>query len=260
MMKYIFVSTGCCALAGAVPDTGLISYGEMVDVGHKICDAVSPSFPIIGDADDGYGNAMNAKRTVKGYARAGFAGILIEDQVAPKACGHTRNRRVIPRSDAVARVRAACDARDEGQDICIFARSDARSAESLDEALWRVQAFADAGADALFIDALRSREEMEAFCKVAPGVPKMANMLEGGGSTPICSPAELEAMGFKVVAYPLSLLAVSVRAMELALKGIKDEGYPPEDMLPTFLELQEVVGFPEYYAEESRYDTTPDAR
>ena len=178
---------------------------------------------------------MNAKRTVRGYANAGFAGILMEDQVAPKACGHTRNRRVLPRAEAVARVRAACDERDEGSggDIVVFARSDARSAESLDEALWRVAAFADAGADALFIDALRTREEMEAFCKVAPGVPKMANMLEGGGSTPICSPKELEDMGFKVVAYPLTLLAVTARAMEKALVEIRDEGYPDETAMPT---------------------------
>jgi 2-methylisocitrate lyase-like PEP mutase family enzyme len=197
------------------------------DVGRHICEAVSPGFPFIGDADDGYGNAMNAKRTVRGYALAGFAGLLMEDQVAPKACGHTRNRRVLPRADAVARVKAACDERDEGRggDLVIFARSDARSAESLEEALWRVQAFADAGADALFIDALRSREEMEAFCKVAPGVPKMANMLEGGGSTPICTPKELEDMGFKVVAYPLSLLACTVRAMENTLREIRDDIY-----------------------------------
>jgi 2-methylisocitrate lyase-like PEP mutase family enzyme len=231
------------------------------DVGRHICEAVSPGFPFIGDADDGYGNAMNAKRTVRGYALAGFAGLLMEDQVAPKACGHTRNRRVLPRADAVARVKAACDERDEGRggDLVIFARSDARSAESLEEALWRVQAFADAGADALFIDALRSREEMEAFCKVAPGVPKMANMLEGGGSTPICTPKELEDMGFKVVAYPLSLLACTVRAMENTLREIRDDGYPDENTMPSFEELKNTVGFPEYYVDEARYDTTHNA-
>ena len=170
---------------------------------------------------------MNAKRTARGYARAGFAGMLMEDQVAPKACGHTRNRRVLPRNDAVARVKAACDERDEGPagDICIFARSDARSAESLDEALWRAAAFADVGADALFIDALRSREEMERFCAIAPGVPKMANMLEGGGSTPICTPKELEEMGFKIVAYPLSLLATTARAMERLRAAPPDHGH-----------------------------------
>ena len=150
----------------ALPDTGLISYGEMVDQGRHICQAVSRSFPVIGDGDDGFGAAMNVRRTVRGYHTAGFAGILIEDQVAPKACGHTKNRRVIGRPDALARIRAACDARDEGADVMVFARSDARSAVSLDEALWRAAAFADTGADALFIDALQSREEMAAFAKV----------------------------------------------------------------------------------------------
>ena len=250
--------SGFCVSASrlALPDTGLISYGEMVDVGRTCVDATSASFPIVGDGDDGYGNAMNAKRTVRGYAKAGFAGILIEDQVAPKACGHTKNRRVVSREEATTRVRAACDARDEdGSGIVVFARSDSRSAVDLDEALWRAAAFADVGADALFVDALRSKEEMRAFCKVAPGVPKMANMLEGGGSTPICTPQELEDMGFSIVAYPLSLLAVSVNAMERALREIKLEGYPRDETLPTFARLQESVGFPEYYADDARYKT-----
>ena len=129
--------SGFCVSASrlALPDTGLISYGEMVDVGRTCNDATSASFPIIGDGDDGYGNAMNVKRTVKGYAKAGFAGVLIEDQVAPKACGHTKNRRVVSREEATTRVRAACDARDEsGSGIVVFARSDSRSAVDLDEA------------------------------------------------------------------------------------------------------------------------------
>ena len=248
--------SGFCVSASrlALPDTGLISYGEMVDVGRTCNDATSASFPIIGDGDDGYGNAMNVKRTVKGYANVGLAGVLIEDQVAPKACGHTKNRRVVSREEATTRVRAACDARDEsGSGIVVFARSDSRSAVDFDEALWRAAAFADQGADALFIDALRSKEEMRAFCKVTPGVPKMANMLEGGGSTPICTPEELQDMGFSIVAYPLSLLAVSVKAMERALREIKDEGYPSDDTLPTFVDLQSSVGFPEYYDDDERY-------
>jgi 2-methylisocitrate lyase-like PEP mutase family enzyme len=203
----------------------------MQDVGGRICDAVSPNFPIIGDADDGYGNAMSAKRTVEGYIKAGFAGILIEDQMAPKRCGHTGPRPVCDRETSVARVRAACDARDESlEDIVVFARSDARSSMGLDEALERVKAYVDAGADAVFIDALQSKEEMQRFCDACPDTPKMANMLEGGGMTPICQPRELHAMGFKIVAYPLSMLAVSVKAMETALQGIMFEGYPDEEL------------------------------
>ncbi|PWZ52757.1 Coatomer subunit beta'-1 [Zea mays] len=122
---------------------------------------------------------------------------------------------IVSREEAIMRIKAAVGARNgSGSDIVIVARSDSRQALSLDEALWRVRAFADAGADVLFIDALASREEMKAFCAIAPGVPKMANMLEGGGKTPILSPVELEEIGYKIIAYPLSLIGVSMRAME----------------------------------------------
>lgn len=238
----------------ALPDVGLISYGEMVDQGSQITGAVS--IPVIGDGDNGYGNALNVKRTVRGYIRAGFAGILLEDQVSPKACGHTRGRKVVSREEAVMRIKAAVDARKESSaDIIIIARTDARQAVSLEESLWRVQAFADAGADVLFIDALASKEEMQAFCNIFPKVPKMANMLEGGGKTPILSPMELEEIGFKIVSYPLSLLGVSIRAMQDALSGLKSGRIPPPSTLPSFEEIKEIIGFNDYYEEEKCYST-----
>ncbi|KAG0613270.1 hypothetical protein M758_6G089500 [Ceratodon purpureus] len=244
-------------LAG--PDAGLISFGEMVDQGRMINAAVK--FPVIGDADTGYGNALNVKRTVQGYIQAGFAGLLLEDQVSPKACGHTKGRNVVSREEAVMRIRAAVDARREaGSDIVIVARSDARQAVSIEEALWRVQAFADAGADVLFIDALASVGEMRAFCNVAPGVPKMANMLEGGGKTPILSPLELEDIGFKIVVYPLSLVGVSIRAMQDALLALKSGRLPPPSALPSFEAVKDIVGFPKYYEEEARYSTQSSTR
>eukprot|EP00898_Chlorokybus_atmophyticus_P007250 jgi/Chlat1/7526/Chrsp62S07036 len=238
----------------AVPDTGLISYGEMLDQGRNIVDAVR--IPIIGDGDNGYGNAVNVRRTVRGYARAGFAGILIEDQVMPKRCGHTPGKKVVDRQEALARIRAAVDERDEGQDILIVARSDARSTDSLDEALWRVRAFADAGADIVFIDALETAEEMRALCKAAGNTPAMANMLEGGGKTPVLPPTELQDIGYKLVAYPLSLMAVSIRAMEDALGAIKSGRMSPPAALPSFEYVKEVVGFPSYYQTERRYATS----
>ncbi|XP_078165532.1 phosphoenolpyruvate carboxylase family protein [Carex rostrata] len=235
-----------------LPDVGLISYGEMVDQGSLITQAVS--IPVIGDGDNGYGNAMNVKRTVKGFIKAGFAGILLEDQVAPKACGHTQGRKVVSREEAVMKIKAAIDARKEsGSDIVIVARSDSRQAVSLEEALWRSRAFADAGADVLFIDALASREEMKAFCEVSPLVPKMANMLEGGGKTPILTPVELEELGFKLISYPLSLIGVSMRAMEDGLAAIKSGRVPPPGSLPSFDEIKETLGFNNYYEEEKRY-------
>uniref|UniRef100_A0A0D9W438 Isocitrate lyase n=1 Tax=Leersia perrieri TaxID=77586 RepID=A0A0D9W438_9ORYZ len=245
---------GFCVSAArlGLPDAGLISYGEMVDQGRLITEAVS--VPVIGDGDNGYGNAMNIKRTVKGYINAGFAGIMLEDQVAPKACGHTEGRKVISREDAIMHIKAAIDARKEsGSDIVIIARTDSRQAISIDEALWRVQAFADAGADVLFIDALASIEEMKAFCAVSPKVSKMANMLEGGGKTPILSPTELAEIGFNLVVYPLSLIGVSMRAMEDALIAIKSSGAPPPGSLPSFQEIKDTLGFNRYYKEEKQY-------
>ncbi|KAK7272858.1 hypothetical protein RIF29_13898 [Crotalaria pallida] len=239
----------------ALPDTGLISYGEMVDQGQLITQAVS--IPVIGDGDNGYGNALNVKRTVKGYIQAGFAGIMIEDQVSPKACGHTRGRKVVSKEEAVMRIKAAIDARNEsGSDIVIVARTDSRQAVSLDEALSRTRAFANAGADVLFIDALTSKEEMKAFCEVSPLIPKLANMLEGGGKTPILNPLELEDIGYKLVAYPLSLIGVSIRAMQDSLTAIRGGRIPPPGSLPSFEEIKDIVGFNAYYEEEKRYTTS----
>ncbi|PON66906.1 Pyruvate/Phosphoenolpyruvate kinase-like domain containing protein [Parasponia andersonii] len=250
----------CCFASGfsisaarlGLPDAGLISYGEMVEQGRLITEAVS--IPVIGDADTGYGNAMNVKRTVKGFIKAGFAGIMLEDQLSPKACGHTRGRKVVSREEAVMRIKAAIDARKEsGSDIVIVARSDARQAESFEESLWRTRAFADAGADVLFIDALTSKQEMKAFCATAPLVPKMANMLEGGGKTPILDPYELEDFGYKLVVYPISLLGVSIQAMQEALIGIRGGHIPPPGSMPSFEQIKDIVGFNSYYEEEKRY-------
>jgi len=169
------------------PDTGLISYGEMVDAVGNICSATS--LPVLCDGDTGYGNALNVKRTVKGYAQAGAASVMIEDQVAPKRCGHTRGKQVVGRAEAIDRIKAAVDARDEGADILILARTDARHGHGMDEALARADAFKAAGADMLFVEAPRTIEEMAQICREVPGY-HLANMLEGG-ETPNLPPAEL---------------------------------------------------------------------
>jgi 2-methylisocitrate lyase-like PEP mutase family enzyme len=230
-----------------LPDTGLISYGEMVEQGRNICQAVS--IPVIGDGDTGYGNALNVKRTVFGYAQAGFAGVMIEDQVAPKRCGHTRGKQIVGRSEALARIRAAVDARQEGANILIMARTDARATDGLAEALWRAQAFADLGADIIFLEAPRSEAEMRAFCAQVPG-PKLANMVEQG-DTPLLPPARLAEIGYKIAAYPLTLLSAAARAMQEALASLK-AGQHPERLLE-FATLREIVGFPAYYEAERRY-------
>ncbi len=236
----------------ALPDTGLVSYGEMVDHGRAICAAVS--IPVIGDGDTGYGNAVNVKRTVRGFAAAGFAGVMIEDQEWPKRCGHTAGKRVVGRDEAVMRVRAACDARDAsaadgGPAPVIVARTDANATHGLDEAMWRLRAFADAGAEVLFPEAPRSEDEMARLCAACPG-PKMANMVEQG-VTPVLPPARLQELGYTLAAYPLTLMLAAVRAMEEALSALKD-GRPPPG-LADFTALRDIVGFADYDAEADRY-------
>ena len=230
-----------------LPDTGLISYGEMLDQGRNICEAVS--IPIIGDADTGYGNAVNAKRTVRGYAAAGFACAMIEDQLAPKRCGHTRGKQVVSRDEACARVRAAVDARDERAHILVMARTDARFDHGFDEALWRSQAFADLGADIVFFEAPQSEDEMARLCREIPG-PKMANMVEGG-DTPVLPPERLAELGYAIAAHPLTLLSAATRAINEALAALRD-GEPAPGLLP-FETLREIVGFTDYDAEQARY-------
>ena len=234
-----------------LPDTGLISYAEMVDQGRNICSAVS--IPIIGDGDTGYGNAVNVQRTVRGYARAGFACVMIEDQVAPKRCGHTSGKQTVGREEAMARIRAAVDARNdsckEGSDILILARTDAIATEGLDEAIDRAKEFAKLGADITFVEGQRSEEELRACAEAVPG-HKLANMVEGG-TTPLVSPARLQAMGYKIVLYPLTLMFAGVQAMENALSLLK-QGERPEG-IASFEHLREVVGFPEYNEAAKRY-------
>ena len=230
-----------------LPDTGLISYGEILDQGRNICDAVS--IPVIGDADTGYGNALNVKRTVRGYARAGFACAMIEDQLAPKRCGHTRGKQVVSRDEALARIRAALDARDAGADILVMARTDARASHGIDEAIERGRAFAELGADIVFVEAPRSEEEMARLCSEIPG-PKMANLVEQG-DTPLLSPARLEALGYAIAAYPLTLLSAAMNAMMQSLAAFK-AGRHPEGLLE-FSALREIVGFDDYDEESVRY-------
>ena len=258
-----FASGFSVSAAHGLPDTGLLSYGEMEMAMRRIAGSLS-SIPCIGDGDTGYGNAVNAKRTVAGYAAAGLGGIMIEDQVAPKRCGHTRDKMVVDRETAVSRVRAAVDASREAATknggseehaILVMARTDARATHGLDEALLRAQLFRDAGADICFVEAPQSVDEMRMVVTEVSGIPHMANCLTGG-VTPMLSQKELDQLGFKLAAYPLDLLNASIVGMRKALDGLATgEGTPPADVSLPFAELQEVVGFPEYYAQEERYRT-----
>jgi 2-methylisocitrate lyase-like PEP mutase family enzyme len=237
----------------ALPDRGLISYGEMAEQGREITSAVA--IPVIGDGDTGYGNALNVKRTVRGYARAGFACVMIEDQLAPKRCGHTSGKAVVPRDEALARIRAALDARDEsraaGADVLVMARTDARAPHGLDEAIARGRAFAGLGADLVFVEAPRDEAELARVGREIDA-PLMANLVEDG-DTPLLPPDRLAALGFKVAAHPLSLLLSSVRAMQDALARLA-KGASVERRA-SFAELREIVGFGVYDREAERYAT-----
>ena len=231
-----------------MPDTGLISYAEMLDQGANICAAVS--IPVIGDGDTGYGNVLNVQRTVRGYQQAGFACVMIEDQVTvKKRCGHTRGKQTVDRAEAFARLQAAVDAREAGADILVMARTDANATEGFDEALERARIFTDIGADITFLEAPLSEEQMRAYCEGVPG-PKMANMVEQG-ATPVLPPGKLEAIGYKIAIYPVSLMLAGIHAMEQALEALAEGA--PNPHAATFAHLQEIVGFPEYYEAEKRY-------
>jgi len=233
------------------PDLGLMSYGEVVDHARNITDATS--IPLIADGDTGYGNAMNVIRTVSGLAKAGCAGVLIEDQLAPKRCGHTPGKEVVGREEAFDRIKAAVDARENGDDILIMARTDANHTYGLTEALERAQKFHDLGADILFVEAPKNEEEMKQICSELPGC-KMANIVEGG-LTPNIPMTELNEMGYQIAAYPLTLLSASMRAMKNALANLKSDTPRDNDIL-NFNELRDIIGFEEYYEISSQYETS----
>ena len=242
--------SGFCVSANQIgmPDTQLISYGEMVNSVRNICSVTS--IPIICDGDTGYGNAMNVKRTVHGYAQAGAAAIMIEDQISPKRCGHVAGKSVVDRSTAIQRIVAANDARIESKsNILIMARTDARETHGISEAINRANSFRDAGADILFVEAPRSEIEMEKICIEAPGW-HMANMIEGG-VTPVLKDYQLKSLGYSFAIYPLTLMSLAINSM---LKGLQEfKSNQPRMNLLSFPELKKRVGFNKYHEDEYRY-------
>ncbi len=232
------------------PDLGLMSYSEVLDSARNIRDAVS--IPLIGDGDTGYGNAMNVRRTVRGFARAGCGAVMIEDQLAPKRCGHTPGKEVVGRDEAFDRIKAAVDARAE-DDILILARTDARHELGLNEAIERAAMFHELGADILFVEAPRSVEEMRQICAALPG-PKMANIVEGG-DTPDLSHQELREIGYSIAAYPLTLMSTAMQAMTAALQALKDDT-PRGPLLMDFAELRQRIGFDAYYEASAAYKSS----
>ncbi|KAL4919708.1 Pyruvate/Phosphoenolpyruvate kinase-like domain-containing protein [Aspergillus aurantiobrunneus] len=239
-----FLSGFVVSSSHGLPDTGYIAMAEMCD---KIQETVRvTTLPVMVDGDTGYGSAMNVKRTVEAFAAAGAAGVMIEDQTWPKRCGHTKGKSVVSRGEAYARIQAACDARNEGRDIFILARTDALI-HGWDEAIARAQEFKRIGADAVFVEALPDKDAMKR-CVEELDMPMLANIIEGG-MTGNLSAKELAGLGFAAVAYPWTLVAAKLKAIREALEGLKRsmvEGGPPP-MILNYSEVCEGVGFNRYW-------------
>ncbi len=232
------------------PDFGILTQTEMLAAAQRICPLVEG--PVIVDADTGYGNAINVTRTVKELIRAGAAGMFLEDQVWPKRCGHMRGKQVIPIDEQLSKLKAAFDAR-ESDDFYIVARTDARQAQGLNEAITRGIAFKELGADAVFIEAPQSKKEMEEIARNVPG-PLVANMLERG-VTPLMPPPELKELGFELIVWPLSPLYASARALQEVYSTLRTEGTTEKMMerLMSFDEFHNIIGLEEKYALDAKY-------
>jgi 2-methylisocitrate lyase-like PEP mutase family enzyme len=241
---------GVAGASFGLPDVGLVTQTEMATAMRAVC-AAAPGFPFIADGDTGYGNAVSVRRTVFEYARAGLAGIMLEDQVAPKRCGHVTGKEVISFEEARLKIRAAVDVRRElGLDILIMARTDARGPLGLDEALRRCLAFQEEGADILFMEAPESVDEMKAFCRAVER-PTMSNNFPGG-KTPYLSAKALQDIGYKLATDATVFFSAvhAVRAHLLALKAGDDKALPPR---VGFEDMKDVMGMSEHFAIDSRY-------
>jgi 2-methylisocitrate lyase-like PEP mutase family enzyme len=233
------------------PDVGLLTMTEMAESAGRIAACVD--IPVIADADTGYGNPLNVIRTVGAYEAAGVAGIHIEDQVAPKKCGHMEGKLVIPAEEMVAKVRAAVEARTQPEFV-IIARTDARAVEGLERALERGRMYREAGADVLFIEAVVTEAEAEEAARAFPGVPLLFNWAEGGKTPPI-SLERLQELGYRIVIFPISTLLAATAAMRWILQEIAEAGTPAAAMntLPTFGEFTDFIGLPQVREIEQRY-------
>ena len=222
------------------PDAGMATYTEMLEAVQVIASAGGVSF--IADGDTGYGGMLNVDRTVRGYIAAGAGGIQLEDQEFPKKCGHTEFRRVIPAEDAIRKVRVAVAAKD-GADFLIVARTDARYAHGIDDALRRAEGFLKAGADVLFVESPESLEEMRRIAETFRGATLLANMVEGG-RTPYLSASELATMGFKIALYPGTGFLAAASALGDAYAHLRAAGIGTGGpKLTPFAEMNQLMGF-----------------
>ena len=232
------------------PDLGFLTMSEMVAHARNIVQATS--LPVIADADTGYGNALNVMRTVREYEGAGVAGLHIEDQVAPKRCGHFSGKEVISREEMIGKIKAALDSRRD-QNLVVIARTDARAVMGLQEAIERGVAYAEAGADMIFVDAPESAEELSLIARSIPA-PLMANLSEGG-KTPLLSAQELQDMGYKLVIYPRSAAGAAAKAIQELMAVLKRDGTTEKylDRIISFEGRNQITGLAYYRELDKKY-------
>lgn len=241
--------TGFGAVAShlGIADAGVATYTDMVARMGRFAQGCRT--PLIADADTGYGGLLNVRHTVIGYEAAGVAGIQLEDQEVPKKCGHTPGRRVIPAEEMVLKIQVAVEARVSG-DFLIVARTDARTALGLEEAIRRGRMYGEAGADIVFVESPESEAEMQAICR-AIETPLLANMVEGG-RTPVLPVERLRALGYAIAIYPAVGFLAAAKALESAYATLRDTGSPPAESYG-FARLCELLGFAEVWEFERRW-------
>lgn len=246
--QVLYASGGAIARSMGYPDIGLVTMTEVLSVLAQIVDA--SKLPVIADADTGFGNTLNVRRTVYEYERLGLAGLHIEDQTFPKRCGHLKDKSLIATEDMIAKIMAATDARKD-PDFLIIARTDAISVEGFDSAIKRAQAYIKAGADMIFIEAPETVEQIENISKLIPQ-PKLINMFSGG-KTPLVPVEKLKASGYNIVIIPSDLQRAAIFAMQKTLDAIYKNGNSAaiEELLTSFNEREKIVGTETYLAKDA---------
>jgi len=240
---------GTVASSLGLPDAGLATYSQMIDRIGRIAEMTRT--PVIADADTGYGGLLNVRHTVRGYEKAGVSAIQLEDQEFPKKCGHTPNRRVIATRDMVRKIQVAVDSRSSG-DFLIVARTDARTALGLDEAIRRGEAYGAAGADIVFIESPESEDELAAIARRI-GKPLLANMVNGG-RTPMLAASRLAELGYAAAIFPAVGFLATAQALTAAYADLAEHGTSTERVpMYSFSDFNELIGFRDVWEFERRY-------
>jgi methylisocitrate lyase len=253
--RAVYLSGGALSAGNGVPDIGLLTLTEFVQAAQLTAQATS--LPLLCDADTGFGEALNVERTVKMFEATGVAGIHLEDQEFPKRCGHLSGKSVVPAEAMAAKIRAAVAAKRD-PDFVIIARTDAKGVNGFDDSVRRAKLYLEAGADAIFPEAMESREEFERFAKAVPGAVLLANMTEFGKS-PLLDVQTLGAIGYRMILFPLTAFRAAMKAAENTLRDLHANGTQTASVpkMQTRQELYDLLGYTGYEARDKTYFGAP---